>query len=79
MLCWYEDDMFTHIAMEYCAYGNLRDWILSHPFQGEAWAREVMRQILGVLVELDLSSRLAHRNIKPSVSQPRPPSMCRNF
>lgn len=52
--------------MEYCAYGNLRDWIAASPLQGEAWAREVARQILSVLAEL-ATVQLAHRNIKPSV------------
>lgn len=57
--------------MEYCVIGNLRDWIHKYPFPGETWAREVTKQILSVLVELNFS-QLAHRNIKPSVCPPTP-------
>lgn len=58
--------LLSPIAMEYCEYGNLRDWIAASPLQGEPWAREVTRQILGVLAEL-AAAQLAHRNLKPSV------------
>lgn len=69
MLGWYQDDESVYIAMEYYPYGNLGQWVLSAPIQSESWAREVIKQILGVLDELD-RAQLAHRNIKPSVSLP---------
>lgn len=55
--------------MEYYEQGNLRDYVINTPIQAEPWAREVIRQILGVLVELT-ASELAHRNITPSVHPP---------
>lgn len=67
MLGWYEDEQYIYIAMEYYQHGNLRDFVLNSPIQSESWARDVIRQILGVLVELT-ASQLTHRNITPSVS-----------
>lgn len=69
MLGWYDDEQYIYIAMEYYEQGNLRDYVLNSLIQAEHWAREVMRQILGVLVELT-ASQLAHRNITPSVPPP---------
>lgn len=78
MLGWYQDTErnLTYIAMEYYPNGNLRDWLRDSAPQGELWARNVIKQVLNVLVELALAG-LAHRNIKPAVCLPTsllPPS-----
>lgn len=69
MLGWYTNTQqrFTYIAMEYYPHGNLRDFLRDAAPQEESWAREVMKQVLGVLAEL-VAGGLAHRNIKPAVS-----------
>lgn len=69
MLGWYQDEQYIYIAMEYYHLGNLRDYVVNAPIQSESWAREVIRQILGVLVELT-ASQLTHRNVTPSVRLP---------
>lgn len=52
--------------MEYYPPGNLQKYLEASPCQEQPWARDVIRQVLGVLIELE-TSQMAHRNLTLSV------------
>jgi serine/threonine protein kinase len=66
---WYTMPQKVCIAMEYLPLGNLHTYQLENGVLSEASAKFVIRQVLRGLSYIH-ADKLAHRDIKPSVSKP---------
>lgn len=56
----------VYIAMEYMAHGDLTQYIIDHPTEAKAEARDITWQILNGLVVLH-KREICHRDLKPQV------------
>lgn len=63
---WFQSEEWLHAIMEYCEYGDLRQYLQQHGKLPEAEVQDITRQIL-VGVSLMHNAGFAHRDIKPAV------------
>lgn len=68
---WFQSEEWLHAIMEYCEYGDLRQYLQEHGKLPEAEVQDITRQIL-VGVSLMHRAGFAHRDIKPAVGPPLP-------
>lgn len=64
---WYEGPDSLYLAMEFCARGDLRAYIVDNGALPEVEAKTVTRQILVGLAHMH-EEKFAHRDLKPAVS-----------
>lgn len=62
---WFQSEEWLHAIMEYCEYGDLRQYLQQHGKLPEAEVQDITRQIL-VGVSLMHGAGFAHRDIKPA-------------
>lgn len=63
---WFEGPGSLYLAMEFCARGDLKAYVVSKGALPEAEAKIVTRQILIALAHMH-GEKFAHRDLKPAV------------
>lgn len=63
---WFQSEEWLHAIMEYCEYGDLRQYLQEKGKLPEAEVQDITRQML-VGVSLMHKAGFAHRDIKPAV------------
>lgn len=63
---WFQSEEWLHAIMEYCEYGDLKQYVQDHGKIPEAEVQDITRQIL-VGVSMMHKAGFAHRDIKPAV------------
>lgn len=71
-LGWYKDDCSLYIAMEYCACGDLKNYLARNGAIGETETQTIVLQIMRGLAHMH-EERFAHRDLKPAVGAPSLP------
>lgn len=71
---WFQSEEWLHAIMEYCEYGDLKQYLQDHGKIPEAEVQDITRQIL-VGVNMMHKAGFAHRDIKPAVRSLMPITM----
>lgn len=73
ILGWYENKDFVFLAMEYIKDGDLSQYLEKFGQKARSEAKEIIRQLAEGLVVLH-EQDICHRDLKPQVPTPPPPS-----
>ena len=63
---WFESDRSLYISMEYCAFGDLQDYVSKHGQLSEVDTQEIVAQVAQGLVFMHQEG-FTHRDLKPKV------------
>jgi serine/threonine protein kinase len=73
-LGWFESPKYLHITMEYCPHGDLKNYLSQSGGRlPESEVKVITSQVLAGIMMMHQAG-FAHRDIKPGVSNPLPPS-----